>query len=64
MILRVYHSTKNRFDETLGVKNDYVPVADVSIPDYIPTFEALDHAFRDTNHIDCAWWENRYEISF
>lgn len=58
MILRVYHSKLNHFNETIARRSQYQAVADVTAQVNIFTTEALDVAFRDTNHIDCSWWDN------
>jgi len=38
--------------------NGYTLVALVYVPEGAAAIEACEMAFRDTNHIDRAWWDN------
>jgi len=39
--------------------SQYRAVAEVTAPYNIPILQGLDQAFRETNHIDVEWWENK-----
>ena len=71
MTIKVYH-TKNfslnanmtfldeeALKKYVPMREHYKPVADVNIPD-----EEYGDAFRLTNHIDRAWWENEEVVLF
>ncbi len=46
------------FDDLYGdEKPTYKKVAEVEVPDGSYTAEALNVAFRNTNHVDGAWWD-------
>lgn len=48
---RVYHRTRNRFEEGGREGAVFIEVAEVEA-------ETLDQVYARTNHIDFAWWEN------